>query len=892
MANNVTDLNVLSFNARSAVAKAPEIGNFLQHSIDIALIQETFLKPNIPFKIPNYSIYRSDRPQIIGGGCAIIIKNSIQHHEVINITSNIENCTVAVNFADQLVYFISVYKPPNVALTNTSMETLFGRYDCYFAAGDFNFKDPLWNSRVGNPEGSKLKQFLQDNLEINIHAPSEPTHQARHSADILDLGFSKGLDHAIDVKVKHDLNSDHWPVIFQIYACCYISAEFKEHITKKQIDFAKFKSLLEDKDYTEPISPPEIDSFTLELENDITSAIAGSKKYTNSLKPVDNTLPVHIRDLIKQKNRLRKQFYRYRLPSTKNAINKITREIRNAIAEHRSNTWDNFVDQNTDLNDFYKIPRYLTHKKPRIPVLKEGDLLAQSPDEKAELFADVLARKYTSNESTGADLQAQSETVEQEIDTMECDNDAPEITPDALNEYIKQLKTKSAPGHDNIPNYILKALPINIITQLAKIYSASIRLSYFPAGWKTSRLIVIPKPNKDPTKAANYRPIHLLTTMSKLLEYVIKDHLVKFLTDNNILPDFQFGFREELSTTLQVLRLANSIRDAFSLKREATLVLLDVESAFDKVNHRLLLIKLIQIGAPKFLIKWLKSYLSNRKFFIKLDGSRPHTRRAWAGVPQGSVLGPILFNIIMCHLPSPTDHRIKLFQYADDIAILCICLGWLLTVLLQAQLDDTITYLRRWGLDVNASKTEPVLFSTRTKFKTTPSPLKVDGKYIEFKTQAKYLGVTLDHTLHFGPHLEEILRKTRQRVAQLAPIMKVDIINPDIKIKMFKTYIRPIFSYASPAWITSITKFSHEFQLLQNRFIRWAYHLPKHTHIDTMHNVASIELVKDYFNRLNERFALRMQYIENPLIAELFAYHEGRHKYQKTMKLLQDLLPP
>ena len=222
-------------------------------------------------------------------------------------------------------------------------------------------------------------------------------------------------------------------------------------------------------------------------------------------------------------------------------------------------------------------------------------------------------------------------------------------------------------GHDQISNKAIKELPVKGIALISSIFNAILRLEYYPKTWKTSQITLIPKVGKPIHETSSYRPISLLPTLSKLLEKLLTNRLFSLLEDLKTLPDHQFGFRKQHSTIEQIHRITHNISQTLEKKKYCSAIFLDIQQAFDKVWHEGLLYKLKKI-LPRTYYSILKSYLTKRQFMIKYLDAITTTFPIETGIPQGSVLGPLLFSIYTADLPISTE--ITIATFADDTALL------------------------------------------------------------------------------------------------------------------------------------------------------------------------------------------------------------------------------
>ena len=385
-------------------------------------------------------------------------------------------------------------------------------------------------------------------------------------------------------------------------------------------------------------------------------------------------LPSHIINSIKNKRKARRKYQKTHNPADKTELNRATTETKQLIDEHKRKSWQMFCES---LN-FHSISDAKLWKKldsidsikqqhHKVPILKQQNISIDNPTKIANVFASLLSKTFSDPEDPNFDenfrdqINISSQALFQNNDTN------PELTnPTELQEIIDKLRPKGAPGADRITNKALKKLTPNCIEYLVDIINASIRLAHLPSIWKHANIIMIPKPMKDHSQPENFRPISLLNTLSKLCERVNR-----WLLNNNIITNYQSGFSKGKQTNDHLFRFIESTLVGFnrglSKGFKTGAIFIDIEKAFDNVWHTGLLYKLNKYSIPNYLGHWLKDYLTNRTFQVKCDGKLSINQTIQAGVPQGSVLGPTLFNIFFNDISEIKEDKTELGMFADDV---------------------------------------------------------------------------------------------------------------------------------------------------------------------------------------------------------------------------------
>ncbi|KXJ75371.1 hypothetical protein RP20_CCG011846 [Aedes albopictus] len=444
------------------------------------------------------------------------------------------------------------------------------------------------------------------------------------------------------------------------------------------------------------------------------------------------------------------------------------------------------------------------------------------------------------------------------------------VRPKEIGNITRNLKVRKSPGHDGISNWLLKRLPRKGLVVLAKIFSACLKLCYFPVEWKHAIVVAIPKANKDATVPSNYRPISLLSTLSKLFERVILTRIERHLETTRIIPHEQFGFQKGHSTSHQIVRLVKKVRRNLQQGNSSGLILLDVEKAYDSVWHDAILHKMHLGNFPMMLLKIIRSFLKDRTFQVSVNGCTSERMQVPFGVPQGSVLSPTLYNIFSADIVQMEG--VQYYLFADDTGFLVSHRDANVVVdkLQQAQ-DAILEYQRKWKVKVNPAKSQAIYFTRRRSPRYLPqTQVSCNGVDIPWSESVGYLGVSLDQKLNFSCHITNSIRKCDILTKTLYPLIKRrSRLHPTIKVLLYKTVFRPTVAYGFPAWFDCAQCHRNKIQVKQNRLLKMMLDLSPFHPTDDVHRIAGVERIDDWFQRLVPKFLQSCSSSVNPLLQEL-----------------------
>ena len=352
---------------------------------------------------------------------------------------------------------------------------------------------------------------------------------------------------------------------------------------------------------------------------------------------------------------------------------------------------------------------------------------------------------------------------------------------------------------------MLKSTALAIAPSLTKLFNISIATGCFPTDWKRARITPIFK-NSDPSLPKNYRPISILPIVSKLLERHVHSLISKHLLRNHPISPFQWGFMPRRSTTAALCTLIHDWLSQLDNGNEICSVFFDVRKAFDSVPHSHLMSKLTTLQLRPHLHHWIQSYLADRSQIVAVGGEQSSVVDVVSGVPQGSVLGPLLFIIYIDDVTSKISSSSTISLFADDIVLYrCIRSPADYTVLQSEITAITIAIETDSHLKLHAEKCCCMLISRKRTHPATTPPLYIrESTQLQLVDTIKYLGVILTSNLTWSEHIARTCSKVRKLTGLF--YRRFHHCNPQLMLRLYKSFIRPHFEYAAQVWDPHLVK--------------------------------------------------------------------------------------
>ena len=455
---------------------------------------------------------------------------------------------------------------------------------------------------------------------------------------------------------------------------------------------------------------------------------------------------------------------------------------------------------------------------------------------------------------------------------------------------IMSLKNNKSPGVDNISAKILKEICTDIADPLAHIYNLSFASGVVPDSLKLAKVIPIFKKG-DRNQPGNYRPISLLTVFDKILEKLMSKRLCTFLQLHHILYDFQFGFRKHYSTVFALVDVLDNIYEHLDKHEYVIGIYLDLQKAFDTVNHDILLYKLSNYGIRGVVYQWFKSYLTGRKQFTTLAGFHSETVPVSTGVPQGSVLGPLLFLLYINDIYNATPYvRVKLF--ADDTNLFLYDKS-LLNLFDRA--NESLQCLHKWfvanKLSLNVAKTCYSVFGSKEQ--DIGLKLTINGQNIERVGSCKYLGIFIDSELSWNEHIHYIYQKIIKFIGIFYKIR--GNLSAQVLEMLYFAFVYPHLLYGIEIYANTFQSHLNKLIILNNKILRIIQNKPRRTQTITLYKsyfTLPVNLLHNYQVLLFVHKFVHHSDTLPPVFASYFTENQLVHHYDTRNKCNFHLCTP
>lgn len=759
-----TSFLLCQLNCNSIFARLSELRLYLySKKPEVVCLCETWAHTSEP-RFNGYQAVWQHRQGRAGGGLCVLVRNDVPFSVNMLVPfprAKLEVVSVRVFSSLGLVDVVNIYNPcldvSLAELTHLSSQLC----PLNIIIGDFNAHSPMWDERGrSNYSGTSLESFL----DLNCHGLLNPYYTPTYvngrtgTTSCLDLCLpvlpllSRG-----SMRVGADVGSDHLPIE------CFFGLSLQKadggapsRWLLKHADWPAWLAELSNSNFT-CVVPTSADALSSDVCSRLLAACQSHVPCSSNGVRVHRNTPWWDSECSKAVARRRQA--RRTLSVSPTLSNLIAFKKFSAIAKHlilkkKRDSWRNYVaslSMDTPPAKVWRTIRSINGSSSARAVLPVG-----GPEAPLALKAALLLEHFVPPyfpTLSDHDRLIQSVVLSIRGSTIV---ETPYNVPLGNAELRRSLValTNSSPGHDTVLNAFLKRLPPTFLEQLLYVFNVSYMTGVVPVEWKMGIICPIPKPGKDPLAVTGYRPIALLSCVGKLMERILKVRLEHFLESSGVFSCWQTGFRRGRSTADALVLLRHHISGALADGSFCLAVYLDLAQAYDGVWHDGLLYKLRSVKCDVRTLQWLESYLRGRSVRVRVGSLLSDSRPLLCGLPQGAVLSPLLFNVMLSDLPQCP--RVKVISYADDISL--ICTGRTVFEVqhrMQEFLNSLSDWFLRWHFKVNSSKSSFQVFTRRRR--VPGLTLMLSGRQLQRVSEQRVLGVLFDAPrLTLAPHVRRV----------------------------------------------------------------------------------------------------------------------------------------
>ncbi|XP_044582947.1 uncharacterized protein LOC123263967 [Cotesia glomerata] len=783
------NLKICHLNAQSLIPHIDEFREYLRPlDFDIIAVTESWLSSSVvdaQVWLPEFYLLRNDRNRRHGGGVLLFIRNT-SSSRVIHCSSNQMD-----GFPEYIIA------------------------EVWSSSRDLNI-NMLTNSYLS----AHLKDFCKS-YDLYI-VPFNATHHTATS--------HTWIDHCIVSNINNIVSTFQSDVPF-LSGHDIISVTLNYSVPKHSLITFRCRNwnLLSNESIVEWLNGfllefngeyPSVDDSVFHLNSNVLNIIdsIALERVVRVSRPPAPWITDEIRDLQRRRDRLYRIFRRSGFAYTEYC--NVRRLIKKRIIEAKKNHLQSRFR-------YARSPKAIWNDFRRLGLLKDSSKALISPD----LDLDELNDHFVSVGSLGRNV-ANCQYVYDNVSTTPNQFYFREVTEEDVVRNMKRITT-SAIGPDGLSMKYYEVLQQFLVPEIVNLFNFSLRTSHFPEQWKKSIVLPIPKV-RCPQSYDNYRPISLLCPLSKVLESCVHDQIVHHVRLNNLLDPLQTGFQEGMNTQTAIVRLCDDIRLAIDGRKVTIAVFFDFSKAFDCVDHILLLSSLKDLNFSPEVFAWFRSYLTNRLQAVRGGDCLSSLLRSVSGVPQGSVLGPLLFALFIT--PLGLQMECKHLFYADDLVIYITCLMSDVdeaVLKLNVEVNRIVKWCENNFLRLNAAKTNAIIFGSPQHVNDhaciNARKIVINNVVIDYTNNVKYLGVILDNILSWHDQVIMVCNRSMRCLARLK--MNNELFNYQIRRRLVAALILPMFDYCTAAYTDMSGTLQKKLQRKLNACIRFIFRLARHDHI-------------------------------------------------------------
>ena len=826
----VSNLIGIQLNCRSLNNKLGDVKLLVYvQKPDYVLFSETWIasnKGNFP-KFYNYSSEWKCRPHRTGGGLGILVRRGLQYQTVDLQPFNggvLEVMAIKIfSSDDRTISILNIYNPNKDVSISELNHYINQLGTTYLIAGDLNAHTPILDDRdlTSNYTGRTLEDLISDGRTCLINPINFYTYinVANYRRSCLDICLSsENIAPLTSLTLMRDVGSDHMPILIET---CINPVSARQVFRKKwKSDSSTLSAFGKSVKESQIINPASTESLAEDFINRVVESASRNLKQTSGKPRLGKCAPWWDSEcyrVIYERRKARRNLERF--PNDQNAeiFMEKFKIATDTLAKKKDDSFNKFISEIS-----YDTPPKIVWKKMKslkgysysdVGPLSHNGLLTINTENKANLlinhYASVASPRIQGNEEI-------SNIIDEAIKDKSHEYNSP-ISWDELN-FSLSSTNDSSPGDDEITYSLLKNLSQSSLSNLLNIYNQMFSLGNFPTQFKRGLIIPIYKPGKPKDQVSSFRPITMLSCVGKVFEKIIKNRLEYVIEENKILNVQQCGFRRGQSTIDVLLRLEYLIRSSLCDNKVCLVTYIDLKSAFDTIWGDGVLYKIAGRGIRGNLLGILRDYMRNRSAKVWLNGETSSSKSMEGGSPQGAILSPTLFNLMLSDVPQQDE--VTVLIYADDITIVSSHREYKQVKRnMQRYLNSFQEWVEEWGLEVNLNKT---YFQYFTKKRMATPIIRMNNRVLKYNKVQKILGLNFDSPrLTFKNHIDTLKADCLRRI-NIMKALSSNTLGASSRVlrQFYIAYIRSKIDYGSIIYGSASESSLRKLDVIQNSCLR------------------------------------------------------------------------
>ena len=916
MSNSNFTANILQWNCRNIKTNLTQFTQFLHSSQTeyhaICLQSLCVKKGDLPFLSNFYypPLFSTEGDRV---RTATYVKKSLQvttHKSINGVHSDV--CEIHFSSTESLK-IINTYFPVGCENENNTSWIADLQTGNVLLVGDFNAHHPYWGgigTRISRGGQWLFNSISESNLcLLNDGSDTRLPNHRGENPSIIDLSLiSSELFVNSDWQTAEDpLGSDHLPITITV-GNFHMTNNYELKYDYSKANWDQFEMGLVMSNYTD-VNPDSTIDNQYDAFRNIVLSVADTAIPKKSIQ-ITSKLPPNpwwtqiCHGAVKAKRQAYKRYKRHQNEETYTRFRDTRIHCKKVIAKAKVDYWRQYLSKNvahySDTKILFKHVKILKQRYCPVerPLINNG-VKTKNEHEKANLLAETFAKA-----SRSENLSKSARDYRQKEDSKRSD---PPDNPDcplnkrfSLSEMRQCIKSitnnKKATGIDPISYSMIQHFPSKMIEHLLAFYNRCWEAGTVPAAWKQATVVAVPKAGKPPSSPSSYRPISLTPHLGKIYERMIKARLEHHLCKEHVIPNIQAGFQRGRGCSDHLVKLSAHVKRALAKRRTTLAAFYDVHRAYDSVWHGRLLSKLAKIGLSGSMFNFCKSFLTDRSFCVKIGSVFSQRMAVDMGVPQGSIIAPTFFNIMLHDITTVKLKNAQITLYADDLLLFSnedyknLKSEYVKKVIMkrfQYNVNLLINYMTDNGFALAAEKTVFMIFN-RSKFAPDKYFIIIDNCKIFPSNDVKYLGVVIDKNMSWNSHVKRNIEKTRHIWNLLKLLKRTEgASDPKNLCHVIRALVRSRLLYGHEAYFAAHKNTITKLQTAECKFLRYVLDMKNSVPQDVVYReVGWLPLTYEIKLRTSQ-YVYRAATVDNSTNEELDIHFDNMNDPSQQRNLLK-----